>query len=177
MTLVLRISAAFLSAGLGLALSACGSVPPQVDGISIGSLSSSGSEDGDFGSGSSMRPTVTPVPSASGSRRILAEGGERQRGESGAGEAVERKEAAPSLTPSTATAETGVAPQETPPSGESASPPAQDCTPGYSPCLPPAYDYDCIGGSGNGPAYTGRVEVTGVDIYELDRDGDGIGCE
>lgn len=60
--------------------------------------------------------------------------------------------------------------------GTQQEPPAK-CTPGYSPCLPPAYDYDCRGGSGNGPAYTGRVYVTGPDIYGLDRDGDGIGCE
>lgn len=51
------------------------------------------------------------------------------------------------------------------------------CTPGYKPCLPPASDYDCYGGSGNGPAYTGRVKVKGYDIYGLDSDGDGIGCE
>ena len=58
-------------------------------------------------------------------------------------------------------------------------PPAQDCTPGYSPCLPPASDYDCAGGSGNGPAYTGRVNVDHSygDPYDLDRDGDGVGCE
>ena len=55
--------------------------------------------------------------------------------------------------------------------------PALNCTPGYDPCLPPASDYDCQGGSGNGPAYTGRVNVTGPDIYGLDRDGDGVGCE
>ena|GEM_PF-1187226 len=47
----------------------------------------------------------------------------------------------------------------------------------YNPCLPPASDYDCEGGSGDGPAYTGPVEVTGVDIYGLDSDNDGIGCE
>lgn len=52
-----------------------------------------------------------------------------------------------------------------------------DCTPGYDPCLPPASDYDCRKGSGNGPAYTDRVYVTGPDIYGLDADGDGIGCE
>lgn len=51
------------------------------------------------------------------------------------------------------------------------------CTPGYSPCLPPASDYDCAGGSGNGPEYTGRVRVTGSDPYDLDRDNDGWGCE
>lgn len=54
---------------------------------------------------------------------------------------------------------------------------ASECDPNYSPCLKPASDYDCIGGSGNGPAYTGTVEVIGSDIYGLDSDGDGIGCE
>ena len=53
---------------------------------------------------------------------------------------------------------------------------AQSCTPGYSPCLPPASDYDCAGGSGDGPKYTGLVRVTGSDPYDLDADGDGWGC-
>ena len=45
-------------------------------------------------------------------------------------------------------------------------------------CLDPsAYDYDCKGGSGDGPAYTGRVEVVGDDPYDLDRDGDGVACD
>lgn len=52
-----------------------------------------------------------------------------------------------------------------------------NCTPGYEPCLPPASDYDCAGGTGNGPKFTSTVVVTGVDIYGLDRDGNGIGCE
>lgn len=52
-----------------------------------------------------------------------------------------------------------------------------NCTPGYSPCLPPAPDYDCIGGSGDGPEYTGLVRVTGSDPYGLDADNDGYGCE
>lgn len=51
------------------------------------------------------------------------------------------------------------------------------CTPGYSPCLPPAPDYDCAGGTGDGPKYTGTVMVTGSDPYGLDSDGDGVGCE
>jgi hypothetical protein len=38
-------------------------------------------------------------------------------------------------------------------------------------------DYDCEGGSGNGPGYTGYVTVSGPDIYGLDGDGDGAGCE
>ena len=52
-----------------------------------------------------------------------------------------------------------------------------NCTPGYSPCLPPASDYDCLGGTGDGPAFTGFVRVTGSDPYGLDSDGDGFGCE
>lgn len=54
---------------------------------------------------------------------------------------------------------------------------SRNCTPGYSPCLPPALDYDCDGGEGNGPRYTRRVRVTGPDSYDLDRNGDGVGCE
>jgi hypothetical protein len=75
----------------------------------------------------------------------------------------------------TPTAESSPTPKLTVEAEEEA--PALNCTPGYDPCLPPAYDYDCQGGSGNGPAYTGRVNVTGPDIYGLDRDGDGVGCE
>jgi hypothetical protein len=53
------------------------------------------------------------------------------------------------------------------------------CDPNYSgACVPIASDVDCAGGSGNGPAYTsGPVYVVGVDIYDLDRDGDGIACD
>jgi len=54
-----------------------------------------------------------------------------------------------------------------------------ECDPNYSgACLNPnASDYDCEGGSGNGPYYTGEVTVVGVDHYGLDADGDGVGCE
>lgn len=57
--------------------------------------------------------------------------------------------------------------------------PAQDCDPNYAnQCVPVASDVDCAGGSGNGPAYvSGPVFVVGVDIYKLDRDGDGVACE
>jgi resuscitation-promoting factor RpfB len=54
---------------------------------------------------------------------------------------------------------------------------SSNCTPGYSPCLPPAYDYDCKGGTGNGPKYTGRVRVTGPDQYRLDGNHNGKECE
>jgi len=52
-----------------------------------------------------------------------------------------------------------------------------DCQ-GYDPCIPPGGDVDCAGGSGDGPRYVeGPVEVTGSDPYDLDRDGDGVGCD
>lgn len=55
---------------------------------------------------------------------------------------------------------------------------AQECDPNYTPCVPIASDVDCAGGNGNGPAYVeGPVKVIGKDIYRLDRDGNGIGCE
>jgi hypothetical protein len=45
-------------------------------------------------------------------------------------------------------------------------------------CLDPgSSDYDCAGGSGSGPDYTGKVRVVGPDEYGLDSDGDGYGCE
>ena len=58
-------------------------------------------------------------------------------------------------------------------------PAAQVCHPSYEGAclLQNAGDYDCAGGSGNGPNYTGRVRVVGPDAFDLDRDGDGIGCE
>jgi len=56
---------------------------------------------------------------------------------------------------------------------------ASECDPNYSgACLNPySSDYDCEGGSGNGPDYTGEVTVVGEDHYGLDADGDGVGCE
>ncbi|MET8906657.1 G5 domain-containing protein [Micromonospora sp. NPDC004551] len=55
----------------------------------------------------------------------------------------------------------------------------RQCDPNYSgACVPIASDVDCAGGSGNGPAYVdGPVRVVGEDIYDLDRDGDGIACD
>jgi len=57
--------------------------------------------------------------------------------------------------------------------------PGSSCDPNYSgACVPIASDVDCAGGSGNGPAFvSGPVTVVGNDIYDLDRDGNGVGCE
>jgi hypothetical protein len=66
--------------------------------------------------------------------------------------------------------------------GPKPQPPSQPCTSGYSPCL--VYhggaDYDCYGGTGDGPYYTepGVVyTVSGSDPYGLDASNDGSGCE
>src|SRR3954453_10404313 len=52
----------------------------------------------------------------------------------------------------------------------------RNCDPNYAgACLRPnVSDYDCAGGSGDGPYYTGPVRVVGDDHYDLDRDGDGV---
>lgn len=60
-----------------------------------------------------------------------------------------------------------------------AAPAETGCDPSYEgACLDPtASDYDCAGGSGDGPEYTGTVTVVGDDHFDLDRDGDGVGCQ
>lgn len=59
------------------------------------------------------------------------------------------------------------------------APDASGCDTNYADaCVPIAGDVDCAWGSGNGPAYfDGVARVVGVDIYDLDRDGDGWACE
>jgi hypothetical protein len=55
----------------------------------------------------------------------------------------------------------------------------EGCTRNYTPCVPDdPVDVDCAGGSGNGPSYvTGPVRVIGKDVYGLDADHNGVGCE
>ncbi|MCW2773185.1 MAG: hypothetical protein JWN91_1511 [Nocardioides sp.] len=56
--------------------------------------------------------------------------------------------------------------------------PTRSCDSNYSGCVPIASDVDCGGGSGNGPAYVyGSVKIVGYDVYDLDADGDGYGCD
>jgi hypothetical protein len=57
--------------------------------------------------------------------------------------------------------------------------PSSSCDSNYSgACVPIDSDVDCAGGNGNGPSYVaGPVTVVGDDIYDLDRDGNGTGCE
>jgi hypothetical protein len=54
------------------------------------------------------------------------------------------------------------------------------CHPSYrGACLKTGIgDYDCGGGSGNGPNYVWKtVRVVGPDVFRLDGDRDGYGCE
>ena len=58
--------------------------------------------------------------------------------------------------------------------------PARNCDPAYpDACLHDGIgNYDCAGGSGNGPNYVdGPIRVLPPDPFDLDRDGDGVGCE
>ena len=56
--------------------------------------------------------------------------------------------------------------------------PGGSCNRNYGGCVPIASDVDCAGGSGDGPRYVhGPVKVIGSDVYGLDADGDGWGCD
>ena len=91
-------------------------------------------------------------------------------------------EVLPDSTISLVVAKTPPAPPPPPPSTAPPPPtttPAQ-CDPSYPDvCLDPAVeDYDCAGGSGNGPEYVeGPIRVRPPDPFDLDREGDGWGCE
>jgi hypothetical protein len=81
---------------------------------------------------------------------------------------------------------TSRAPATAPPTAPPATTPRtvaadSSCHPSYvGTCLPvDASDVDCAGGPGNGPVYATakRFQVVGPDVFDLDRDGDGIACE
>ncbi len=85
------------------------------------------------------------------------------------------KPAAPKPTSKPATAK----PATKPPTSKPAPASAGGCNANYTPCVPnDPTDVDCQGGKGNGPSYVkGPVTVTGTDVYGLDADHDGVGCE
>ena len=97
--------------------------------------------------------------------------------------------AGPSATPRPADpTSTAVAPEPTVPPLPTTSvpppvptePPPPNCDPSYPDvCIPVgAADYDCAGGTGNGPNYIqGPIRVLPPDPHSFDGDGDGVGCE
>jgi beta-lactam-binding protein with PASTA domain len=85
----------------------------------------------------------------------------------------------PETTISLVVAKAPPPPSTAPPAPPPTAPP-QNCHPSYQgECLKAGIgDYDCASGSGNGPNYVqGTVRVVGPDEFDLDRDGDGWGCE
>jgi hypothetical protein len=74
-----------------------------------------------------------------------------------------------------------VAPRPPAPKPPAPKPPARPaCEPSYpDACLRSGIgDYDCETGSGNGPNYVrGPIKVLPPDPFDLDRNGDGVGCE
>lgn len=58
--------------------------------------------------------------------------------------------------------------------GETTLEPSPQCHSSYDPCLPIVDDLNCADVVALGAA---PVTVLGPDVYELDRDRDGIGCE
>ena len=107
---------------------------------------------------------------------------------------TERQTTTESTTTTTAAPTTTTAPPPPPTTAITASPPPppspapapvpapapappSGCHPSYDPCVPIAPDVDCRGGSGDGPDNTGTVTVIGPDVYGLDGDSDGVGCE
>jgi endonuclease YncB( thermonuclease family) len=87
---------------------------------------------------------------------------------------------APTTTTTSTTTTTTPPTTTTTASPATTAPPAANCHPSYEgACLQMGIgDYDCAGGSGNGPNYVrGPVYVVGYDEFDLDRDNDGIGCE
>jgi beta-lactam-binding protein with PASTA domain len=89
-------------------------------------------------------------------------------------------EVLPDTTISLVVAKTPPAPPPAPAAPPPSTTTSAQCDPSYPDvCLDPAVeDYDCAGGSGNGPEYVeGPIRVLPPDPFDLDREGDGWGCE
>ena len=149
--------------------------------ISIGTAWARTTYDDQYRNSMSDQQTTTKVeePKAVGGVETKVETKEETKTEPNTPEtqnqAETKTEVAPTPTPTPAPAQT-LAPTLVP---TPAAQPQSNCDPNYSgACVPIASDVDCAGGSGNGPAYVqGPVKVIGSDIYDLDRDSDGWGCE
>jgi len=95
------------------------------------------------------------------------------------GTVVDKKLISEEVTTPPVTQVVAVGTKQPAPPAQPPAQPAQRCHPSYTgACVPIASDVDCAGGTGNGPAYVqGPVYIVGPDVYDLDRDGDGVACE
>ena len=123
--------------------------------------------------GYAQQMTIPPnVAHAEDFRVAVAEAREAQRGLwSGCAAPVATTVPAPPPTAAPTTA----------PPPPAAAPASGGCHSSYEgTCIPPdVEDADCAGGSGNGPHYVQEknVRVVGPDVFGLDSDKDGLGCE
>jgi hypothetical protein len=109
-----------------------------------------------------------PTPAQEVAARVAAQAGNPP---------APRRQAAPKPTPKPAP-QPVAQPAPKPAPKPAPQPAAGGCDANYTPCVPTDSDVDCQGGSGNGPSYVrGPVQVTGSDVYGLDADDDGVGCE
>jgi hypothetical protein len=141
-------------------------------------------------------PATVEVPELSGINRaraeqILADYGikatirYRSTDQYPAGTVISQSPKAGALVLPDTTVSLVVAKTPPPPPPPSTAPPPPEttpaqCDPSYPDvCLDPAVeDYDCAGGSGDGPRYVeGPIRVLPPDPFDLDREGDGVGCE
>ncbi|HSX42675.1 MAG TPA: hypothetical protein VLF59_01170 [Candidatus Saccharimonadales bacterium] len=79
---------------------------------------------------------------------------------------------APTVAPTTSDAASATTPQpKQTPTVPASAPTSNNCNPNYSPCIPNSpTDLDC-------PDISIQVTVTGTDVYHLDADHDGTGCD
>jgi hypothetical protein len=142
-----------------------------------------------IGSLSNDRPTATPQPDAAAASDTvtqppLTEPPTTEVVTTAAPTTEPPATAAPTTTyrtpPATHAAPTTHRPPTTRPAPKTTRAPSGNCDPSYpDSCLHDGIgDYDCAGGSGNGPNYVdGPIRVRPPDPFDLDRDGDGLGCE
>jgi PASTA domain len=179
-------------------LGGCSGQPPStpVAAVSSGPATSTTAQDLQAAPASTVAPRVT-VPKLTGLRlasakTVLAGRGLRWRvsyrstARFPAGTVIaQSRERGSGVSPDTAI---GLVVAKAPPPPPTTAPPPppttrpapNNCDPAYpGVCLHDGIgDYDCQGGSGNGPNYvTGPVRVRPPDPFGLDSDGDGIGCE
>jgi hypothetical protein len=124
---------------------------------------------------------LTPRPDTADTAGGTRTGGPVPVAPGTADEGAPASAAAPASATTTAPTSSTTTSTTEPPEPATSAPraaPVATCDPNYSGvCVPVAKDVDCAG-TGNGPAFVpGPVRVVGEDVYRLDPNKDGVGCE